>query len=114
MQDFGEYHGKQESLLFDALKVQRSRYTWCQGVDAGFASQINSESIDEVLENIRNRKNIDKCGSCAYLDECGGARCIAYALTGNYMAKDPQCWIRSSIPNSTAMLLTDESISFFL
>ena len=48
---------------------------------------------NEVLENIRNRKNIDKCGSCAYLDECGGARCIAYALTGNYMAKDPQCWI---------------------
>ena len=35
-----------ESLLFDALKVPQSRYTWCQGVDAGFASRINSESID--------------------------------------------------------------------
>ncbi len=35
-----------ESLLFDALKVPQSRYTWCQGVDAGFASRINSEGID--------------------------------------------------------------------
>ena len=34
-----------ESLLFDALKVPQSRYTWCQGVDAGFASRIDSESI---------------------------------------------------------------------
>ena len=48
---------------------------------------------DKTLEDIRNRKNISKCGSCKHLDSCGGARCIAYATTGNYMAEDPQCWI---------------------
>lgn len=47
----------------------------------------------EILEDIRNRTHIDTCGSCAYLEKCGGARCIAYATTGDYMAKDPQCWL---------------------
>lgn len=48
---------------------------------------------DEVLENIRNRKSISKCGKCQHLESCGGARCIAYATTGDYMSEDPQCWI---------------------
>lgn len=48
---------------------------------------------NEVLENIRNREKIDTCGYCTHLDKCGGARCIAFALTGDYMSKDPQCWI---------------------
>lgn len=47
----------------------------------------------EVLENIRNRKNIKTCGNCKNIDNCGGARCIAYSLTGDYLAEDPQCWI---------------------
>lgn len=47
----------------------------------------------EVLENIRNRKSIVKCGSCENVDICGGARCIAYAVSGDYMGEDPQCWL---------------------
>lgn len=47
----------------------------------------------KVLEDLRNRKAINTCGSCKHLDNCGGARCIAYAYYGDYMAPDPQCWI---------------------
>lgn len=57
--------------------------------DTVFSIWYNSE----VLWNLRQRHNIKKCGSCQYLDECGGARCIAYAVTGDYMETDPQCWL---------------------
>ena len=48
---------------------------------------------NSVLEDLRNRKSINTCGSCQHLDNCGGARCIAYAFYGDHMAHDPQCWI---------------------
>lgn len=47
----------------------------------------------EVLWNLRNRKNINTCGKCKLLDNCGGARCIAYAVSNDYMGSDPQCWL---------------------
>lgn len=48
---------------------------------------------NEVLENIRNRKKIKKCGTCKNNEICGGARCIAYATSDDYMGEDPQCWL---------------------
>lgn len=47
----------------------------------------------DVLWNLRQRNNFQKCGKCEHLDDCGGNRCIAYAVTGDYMGGDPQCWI---------------------
>ena len=47
----------------------------------------------EVLWNLRRRDKIQKCGTCKYLDDCGGARCIAYAVSHDYMGGDPQCWL---------------------
>lgn len=46
-----------------------------------------------VLNDLRNRNKIEACGQCNKLHICGGARCIAYAFYGDYMKKDPQCWI---------------------
>jgi len=47
----------------------------------------------EVLWNIRNTKNIKgKCSGCDFIPICRGCRAIAYALTGDYLAEDPQCW----------------------
>lgn len=60
---------------------------------------IKSETLfsiwynSDVLWNLRKREEFKKCGSCEHLNECGGARCIAYAVTGDYMGGDPQCWI---------------------
>ncbi len=47
----------------------------------------------EVLWNIRNKNNLKgKCHKCENLAFCGGCRAIAYAITGDYMEEDPQCW----------------------
>lgn len=47
----------------------------------------------EVLWRIRDKRNlVGKCNGCSNLAYCGGCRAIAYAITGDYMESDPQCW----------------------
>lgn len=50
-----------------------------------------------VLETLRARREPpSECSGCAFENACrGGARCIAYAETGDMFAKDPGCWIKS-------------------
>uniref|UniRef100_A0A7V3NVP2 Radical SAM protein n=1 Tax=candidate division WOR-3 bacterium TaxID=2052148 RepID=A0A7V3NVP2_UNCW3 len=46
----------------------------------------------EVLWQLRDKKQLKgKCRNCEYLHKCGGCRAIAYAVTGDFMAEDPQC-----------------------
>jgi len=46
-----------------------------------------------VLWELRKRTNFKrKCGSCELIPRCSGCRAIAYAVTGDYLAEDPQCW----------------------
>ncbi|MFQ5621701.1 MAG: SPASM domain-containing protein, partial [Candidatus Nanoarchaeia archaeon] len=47
----------------------------------------------DVLWRLRERKKIEVCGKCKFLDQCAGCRAIAYAVYGDFMAKDPQCFI---------------------
>ena len=48
----------------------------------------------DVLWNIRDKNNLKgKCHGCKNLAYCGGCRAIAYAVTGDYMEEDPQCWM---------------------
>jgi len=60
---------------------------------------ITNESIfkiwytSDLLWKIRNRNNLKgKCNGCDLIPRCGGCRAIAYAITGDYLAEDPQCW----------------------
>ena len=47
----------------------------------------------EVLWNLRNYSSYKgKCGSCEHILRCRGCRSMAYALTGDYLEEDPQCW----------------------
>ncbi|MEW6040888.1 MAG: radical SAM protein [Elusimicrobiota bacterium] len=47
----------------------------------------------EVLCKIRERQNIaGRCGTCK-MNGCRGCRAMVYALTGDYLAQDPHCWI---------------------
>lgn len=46
-----------------------------------------------ILNDLRDRQRINKCGTCNMRDNCGGARCVAYGYYGDYMKEDPQCWI---------------------
>ncbi|MBF0538786.1 MAG: radical SAM protein [Nitrospirae bacterium] len=47
----------------------------------------------EVLNQLRNRDLLKgRCGKCPMRWQCGGCRAIAYALTGDYLHDDPQCF----------------------
>ena len=47
----------------------------------------------EVLWNLRNPANIKgKCSGCDFIPICRGCRAMAYAITGDYLSEDPQCW----------------------
>lgn len=46
-----------------------------------------------VLWHLRDKNHLHKeCRTCTHIANCGGCRAMAYAITGDYMAKDPQCW----------------------
>ena len=46
----------------------------------------------DVLNALRKKSNLNgKCGSCL-LKECQGCRALAYALTGDFLSEDTQCW----------------------
>ena len=46
-----------------------------------------------LLWELRDRDKLQgKCGTCPYREVCGGCRAVAYGVTGNYLAEDPQCW----------------------
>jgi len=47
----------------------------------------------ELLCQIRDKGNLKgKCKSCEHIPRCSGCRSMAYAVTGDYLAEDPQCW----------------------
>jgi len=47
----------------------------------------------DILWKIRNKNNLKgKCHECELIPRCSGCRAIAYAMTGDYLAEDPQCW----------------------
>lgn len=47
----------------------------------------------DLLWKIRNKNSLKgKCNGCDLIPRCSGCRAIAYAVTGDYLAEDPQCW----------------------
>jgi len=47
----------------------------------------------DVLFAVRKKYNLKgKCNSCG-IEDCRGCRALAYALTGNYLEEDKQCWL---------------------
>lgn len=47
----------------------------------------------ELLWKIRDARNIKgKCGECHLIPVCRGCRAMAYAVNGDYLGEDPQCW----------------------
>lgn len=46
----------------------------------------------DVLFAVRKKYNLKgKCSSCS-IEDCRGCRALAYALRGDYLAEDVQCW----------------------
>ena len=47
----------------------------------------------ELLCQIRDKGNLKgKCENCEHVPRCSGCRSMAYAVTDDYLAEDPQCW----------------------
>lgn len=47
----------------------------------------------DVLWELRDKMLLKgKCRECSHLGNCGGCRAIAYTVSGDYLASDPQCW----------------------
>jgi len=68
------------------------------------AGNLKEQSFKEVWEDsslfheMRDFKGYkDNCGSCEYVNVCGGCRARAYAMTGDYLAQEPFC---SYVPKS--------------
>ncbi|MCK4911070.1 MAG: SPASM domain-containing protein, partial [Thermodesulfovibrionales bacterium] len=62
------------------------------------AGNLKEQSFKDIWENsklfhdMRDFKSYkDKCGSCEYLNVCGGCRARALAVHGDYMAEEPFC-----------------------
>jgi radical SAM protein with 4Fe4S-binding SPASM domain len=50
-----------------------------------------------VMKDLRSRESLLKghCGQCQYRRLCGGCRGRAWAVTGDYLAEDPSCFIHT-------------------
>ena len=47
----------------------------------------------DLLWKLRDKRNLQgKCKDCDLIPRCGGCRAVAYSITDNYLAEDPQCW----------------------
>jgi len=60
---------------------------------------LKEDSIEKIwfssdlLWQIREKQNLKgKCNSCDLVYQCSGCRAMAYAITGDYLESDPQCW----------------------
>lgn len=51
----------------------------------------------DVLWKLRNKNNLTgKCNNCDFIYACGGCRAIAYTVNKDFMAEDPQCWLKKN------------------
>lgn len=60
---------------------------------------LKSQSLEDIwttsslLWEIADKRNLKgKCNSCEVISKCSGCRAMAYAVTGDYLAEDPNCW----------------------
>lgn len=58
---------------------------------------------NEIFKSLRRGK-VDGCGACPLYSVCGGDRNAAYAATGDFLGKDPGCWIEEQQTNERKAL----------
>jgi radical SAM protein with 4Fe4S-binding SPASM domain len=50
-------------------------------------------STSALLWEVADKSNLKgKCKNCEYIPKCSGCRAMAYAVTGDYLSEDPNCW----------------------
>ena len=65
---------------------------------------LRRERLSEIWRNselanlLRDRDKLKgKCGRCELRFVCGGCKRMAYSITGDIMAPDPQCWYKPAL-----------------
>lgn len=63
-------------------------------IDIGHISEglVNLITENEIMQDLRDFPKMKAETGCEYVTHCKGCRAIAYATTGDYMAKDPMCF----------------------
>lgn len=77
------------------------------------AGNIREQSFRDIWENSELFKDMrdfkrykGRCGSCEYINVCGGCRARAYSVTGDYLDEEPFCgYIPSKIKIENAEVL---------
>ena len=79
------------------------------------AGNLTEQSFKDIWENsplLKEMRDFKKykgrCGSCEYINVCGGCRARAYAVTGDYLDEEPFCgYIPYRIKKAAEMKLND-------
>lgn len=69
----------------------------CRRLDSpvgNFPTPIEEVFFGEKEDRYRQINKIEGCSKCELLNYCRGCRAVAFGTTGNYFAKDPQCWLK--------------------
>ena len=77
-------------------------------LQTGDFSKIWEES--DFLNAIRQKNFSGKCGSCNYVDICGGCRARAFAQSGDYLASDPLCSYKGPVSTLIAAHIEEDKL----
>lgn len=104
-----------DDIIYDGCHCGFTHLTFLENGDAYACRRMNSKighfpenNIEEIffgkeMQKYREIERIEECSDCKLLRYCRGCRAVAYGTTGNFLAKDPQCWFhKKPIDNGRA------------
>jgi radical SAM protein with 4Fe4S-binding SPASM domain len=94
--------------LYSCLVNSQGFVQPCPGVDISVGN-VREKPLGDILREsrvIRELRSIYRvidpaCQACRFAGTCYGCRGNAYQATGNYLAADPGCWLRSTVAGET-------------
>ncbi len=74
----------------------------CPKLEVSCGNVKNSKLLEiwqnnKVINELRFRKLKEGCGNCGWKNICGGCRAVAYGVHGDYLGKDPGCFMQTVI-----------------
>lgn len=86
------------SACFDGPTIRpNASVSPCPTMDIEIGNLLEHDILEvyesDIYKKIMDRTNLKgKCGECKYKMICGGCRSAAYAITGDYLGEDPECF----------------------
>lgn len=85
-------------FLLTSEKDKNASCLNCRNCRACFGGPPKPKKFEDIffnskcLNNLRAVEKIEKCINCEWLYHCRGCRAIAYNISKDRYACDPQCW----------------------